>query len=172
MEKVCMNAWELPKVLEERLKEKYGDDWEKYVKAKAINEEEFEEQVKDKAKDQRKIQREKTLSGFLKKVGLKKRDMLQSTMLFDGVKEADALFQAERKIGDWIFSSAVFFFALALIEAIIIIICLLPLKEKVPYLVTFSNATQNFAIVQRADKSIRANQALIRQLVASYVNNR
>ncbi|GAA7749741.1 hypothetical protein HpMS204_00720 [Helicobacter pylori] len=97
--------------------------------------------------------------------------MLQSTMLFDGVKEADALFQAERKIGDWIFSSAVFFFALALIEAIIII-CLLPLKEKVPYLVTFSNATQNFAIVQRADKSIRANQALIRQLVASYVNNR
>lgn len=96
--------------------------------------------------------------------------MLQSTMLFDGVKETDALFQAERKIGDWIFSSAVFFFALALIEAIII--CLLPLKEKVPYLVTFSNATQNFAIVQRADKSIRANQALIRQLVASYVNNR
>ncbi|GAA9025475.1 hypothetical protein Taitung203_03360 [Helicobacter pylori] len=96
--------------------------------------------------------------------------MLQSTMLFDGVKEADVLFQAERKIGDWIFSSAVFFFALALIEAIII--CLLPLKEKVPYLVTFSNATQNFAIVQRADKSIRANQALVRQLVASYVNNR
>ncbi|GAA9417412.1 hypothetical protein BTM474_01210 [Helicobacter pylori] len=170
MEKVCMNAWELPKVLEERLKEKYGDDWEKYVKAKAINEEELEEQVKDKAKEQRKIQREKILSGFFKKVGLKKRDMLQSTMLFDGVKEADALFQAERKMGDWIFSSAVFFFALALIEAIII--CLLPLKEKVPYLVTFSNATQNFAIVQRADKSIRANQALIRQLVASYVNNR
>lgn len=34
-----MNAWELPKVLEERLKEKYGDDWEKYVKAKAISEE-------------------------------------------------------------------------------------------------------------------------------------
>ncbi|GAA6984718.1 hypothetical protein VN0806_14890 [Helicobacter pylori] len=100
MEKVCMNAWELPKVLEERLKEKYGDDWEKYVKAKAINEEELEEQVKDKAKEQQKIQREKTLSGFLKKVGLKKRDMLQSTMLFDGVKEADALFQAERKIGD------------------------------------------------------------------------
>ncbi|GAA8416709.1 hypothetical protein Hpkin68_15310 [Helicobacter pylori] len=171
MEKVCVNAWELPKVLEERLKEKYGDDWEKYVKAKAINEEELEEQVKSKAKEQQKIQREKTLNGFLKKVGLKKRDMLQSTMLFDGVKEADMLFQAERKIGDWIFSSAVFFFALALIEAIIII-CLLPLKEKVPYLVTFSNATQNFAIVQRADKSIRANQALVRQLVASYVNNR
>ncbi len=105
-----MNAWELPKVLEERLKEKYGDDWEKYVKAKAINEEELEEQAKDKAKEQQKIQREKTLSGFLKKVGLKKCDMLQSTMLFDGVKEADALFQAERKIGDWIFSSAVFFF--------------------------------------------------------------
>ncbi|GAA9227561.1 hypothetical protein HpHA212_08920 [Helicobacter pylori] len=59
MEKVCMNAWELPKVLEERLKEKYGDDWEKYVKAEAINEEELEEQVKDKAKDQQKIQREK-----------------------------------------------------------------------------------------------------------------
>lgn len=171
-----MNARGLPKVLEERLKEKYGDDWKKYVKAKAINEEELEEQAKDKAKEQQKIQREKTLSGFLKKVGLKKRDMLQSTMLFDGVKEADVLFQAERKIGDWIFSSAVFFFALALIEAIIIIIiiiiCLLPLKEKVPYLVTFSNATQNFAIVQRADKSIRANQALVRQLVASYVNNR
>ncbi|GAA8359707.1 hypothetical protein HpDR37_19690 [Helicobacter pylori] len=130
-----------------------------------------DQQVKAKAKEQQKTQREKTLNGFLKKVGLKKRDMLQSTMLFDGVKEADVLFQAERKIGDWIFSSAVFFFALALIEAIIIA-CLLPLKEKVPYLVTFSNATQNFAIVQRADKSIRANQALVRQLVASYVNNR
>ncbi len=171
MEKVCVSAWGLPKVLEERLKEKYGDDWEKHVKTKAINEEELEEQVKSKAKEQQKMQREKTLNGFLKKVGLKKRDMLQSTMLFDGVKEADVLFQAERKIGDWIFSSAVFFFALALIEAIIIV-CLLPLKEKVPYLVTFSNATQNFAIVQRADKSIRANQVLVRQLVASYVNNR
>ncbi len=71
-----MNAWELPKVLEERLKEKYGDDWEKYIKAKAINEKELEEQVKDKAKDkakeQRKIQREKILSGFLKKSWSKK----------------------------------------------------------------------------------------------------
>ncbi len=47
-----MNAWELPKVLEERLKEKYGDNWEKYVKAKSINEEELEEQVKDKTKEQ------------------------------------------------------------------------------------------------------------------------
>ncbi len=171
MEKVCMNAWELPKVLEEMLKEKYGDDWEKYVKAKAINEEELEEQVKDKAKEQQKTQREKTLSGFLKKVGLKKRDMLQSTMLFDGVKEADALFQAERKIGDWIFSSAVFFFALAFIEAIIII-CLLPLKEKVPYLVQFSNNKENFALVQKADSTITANKALIRSLVGAYVLNR
>ncbi len=67
-----MSAWELPKVLEEKLKEKYGDDWKKYVKAKAINEEELEEQVKAKAKEQQKTQREKTLNGFLKKVGLKK----------------------------------------------------------------------------------------------------
>ncbi len=51
MEKVCVSAWELPKILEERLKEKYGDDWEKYVKTKAINKEELEEQVKSKAKE-------------------------------------------------------------------------------------------------------------------------
>lgn len=56
MEKVCVSAWGLPKILEERLKEKYGDDWEKYVKAKAINEEELEEQVKAKAKEQQKTQ--------------------------------------------------------------------------------------------------------------------
>ncbi|WQX66179.1 hypothetical protein KVJ67_04760 [Helicobacter pylori] len=66
MEKVCVSAWGLPKVLEERLKEKYGDDWKKHVKAKAINEEELEEQVK--AKEQQKIQRERRLNGFLKKL--------------------------------------------------------------------------------------------------------
>ncbi|WQV61139.1 hypothetical protein KVK31_04830 [Helicobacter pylori] len=64
MEKVCVSAWGLPKILEERLKEKYGDDWEKHVKAKAINEEDLEEQVKSKAKEQQKIQREKHSMDF------------------------------------------------------------------------------------------------------------
>ncbi|EJB81142.1 competence domain protein [Helicobacter pylori Hp H-6] len=68
MEKVCVSAWGLPKILEERLKEKYGDDWEKHVKTKAINEEELEEQVKAKAKEQQKTQRERRLNGFLKKL--------------------------------------------------------------------------------------------------------
>ncbi|EEC23965.1 type IV secretion system protein [Helicobacter pylori] len=49
---------------------------------------------------------------------------------------------------------------------------LLPLKQKEPYLVQFSNNKENFALVQKADSTITANKALIRSLVGAYVLNR
>lgn len=48
----------------------------------------------------------------------------------------------------------------------------MPLKEKEPYLVTFTNDTQSFAIIQKADQSITANEALNRQLLGAYILNR
>ncbi|PAF49635.1 hypothetical protein BKH41_01920 [Helicobacter sp. 12S02232-10] len=101
----------------------------------------------------------------------KARKHLQVTMLFESVSNANTIFKMERKIGDWLILIAGFFFITTLIE-LILIISLFPLKEKVPYLVTFATSTQNFAIVQKADSKITANVALIRQLLGAYILNR
>ncbi|WRF23993.1 virB8 family protein [Helicobacter pylori] len=113
--------------------------------------------------------KERIFKNFFSRIGFDKS--IAPTMLFEEVRDASVIYHLEKKLGDYIFYVACFFFGTTAL-LIILLTVLLPLKEKVPYLVTFSNATQNFAIVQRADKSIRANQALIRQLVASYVNSR
>ncbi|AXX92205.1 hypothetical protein CPU12_01245 [Malaciobacter molluscorum LMG 25693] len=58
---------------------------------------------------------------------------------------------------------------------VILIICtisLFPLKEKVPYLVYFSNAQTSFVSVRKADSSITEDEAVRLGLVMSYVINR
>lgn len=89
--------------------------------------------------------------------------------LFEGVKDYSFILQVQRKI----FNFATYGFIISLILNLILFIAiffiLLPLKEKEPYLVTFNNAEQNFAIVQKADSSITANEALKRQLIGAYI---
>lgn len=55
---------------------------------------------------------------------------------------------------------------------IICIISLFPLKEKVPYLVHFSNAQTNFVSVKKADSSITEDKLVQLSLVMGYVLNR
>ncbi|MDO7253080.1 type IV secretion system protein [Helicobacter cappadocius] len=91
--------------------------------------------------------------------------------VFESVQDAGSIFKIERKIGDYLILIALFFFLTSFIE-FIIILTLLPLKEKEPYLVTFTNDTQSFAIIQKADQSITANEALNRQLLGAYILSR
>ncbi|PAF48820.1 hypothetical protein BKH41_04115 [Helicobacter sp. 12S02232-10] len=115
--------------------------------------------------------RDKIKEFFENKLLSKTRKRLQIETLFESVGNANTIFKVERKIGDYLILIAGFFFITSLIE-LILIISLFPLKEKEPYLVTFSTSTQNFAIVQKADSKITANKALIRQLLGAYILNR
>lgn len=101
----------------------------------------------------------------------KLRSKFKSTSVFETVQDAGSIFKIERKIGDYLILIATFFFLTSFIEFILIVI-LLPLKEKEPYLVTFTNDTQSFAIIQKADQSITANEALNRQLLGAYILSR
>lgn len=101
----------------------------------------------------------------------KVRSKFKSTSIFETVQDAGSIFKIERKIGDYLILIATFFFLTSFIEFIIIVV-LLPLKEKEPYLVTFTNDTQSFAIIQKADQSITANEALNRQLLGAYILSR
>ena len=88
---------------------------------------------------------------------------------FEGVQNCSTLYQIQRKIFDFATYGFVLSLLLNLLQFFAIFFVLLPLKEKEPYLVSFSNQEQNFAIVQKADFSITANDALKRQLVGSYI---
>lgn len=99
------------------------------------------------------------------------RSKFKSSSVFETVQDAGSIFKIERKIGDYLILIALFFFLTSFIE-FVIILALLPLKEKEPYLVTFTNDTQSFAIIQKADQSITANEALNRQLLGAYILSR
>lgn len=99
------------------------------------------------------------------------RSKFKSSSVFETVQDAGSIFKMERKIGDYLILIALFFFLTSFIQ-FIIILALLPLKEKEPYLVTFTNDTQSFAIIQKADQSITANEALNRQLLGAYILSR
>ncbi|PAF42181.1 VirB8/TrbF family protein [Helicobacter sp. 11S03491-1] len=101
----------------------------------------------------------------------KLRQKMYSNSIYETVQDAGSLFKIERKIGNYLILIAGFFFLISFIE-FILILTFFPLKEKEPYLVTFSNDTQNFAIIQKADQSITANEALNRQLLGAYIINR
>ncbi|WP_233709197.1 VirB8 family type IV secretion system protein [Helicobacter suis] len=102
---------------------------------------------------------------------LTKKEKLETSVLFEKVQESSLVFKMEGKILDYLLIISIFFFITTCL-LIICLIVLLPLKEKEPYLVTFATSTQNFALVQRADKRISANEALVRQLLGAYILNR
>lgn len=92
-------------------------------------------------------------------------------ILFERVKDAQSLFELERRIQRYISLFALAFFIVSIIE-FLVILTLIPLKEKEPYLVGFSNATQSFVTIQKADEEITANESLIKSLINAYIYNR
>lgn len=92
--------------------------------------------------------------------------------VFEDVSNCNYIFSIQRKIFDFATYGFVISLIINLVCFIAIFFVLLPLKEKEPYLVAFSNNEQNFANVQKADFSITANEALKRQLVGAYILGR
>ncbi len=113
--------------------------------------------------------KERIFKNFFYRIGFDKS--IAPTMLFEEVRDASVIYHLEKKLGDYIFYVACFFFGTTAL-LIILLTVLLPLKQKEPYLVQFSNNKENFALVQKADSTITANKALIRSLVGAYVLNR
>ncbi|WQZ04684.1 virB8 family protein [Helicobacter pylori] len=113
--------------------------------------------------------KERIFKNFFSRIGFDKS--IAPIMLFEEVRDASVIYHLEKKLGDYIFYVACFFFGTTALLVILLIV-LLPLKEKEPYLVQFSNNKENFALVQKADSTITTNKALIRSLVGAYVLNR
>lgn len=86
-------------------------------------------------------------------------------------KDANFLFKLERHIKQYMF-----FWIIAESIIIVLLVCgfiiLLPLKQNVPYLVFFSNAESNFVRVEQANLNIRSEEALLKSILASYVQKR
>lgn len=96
---------------------------------------------------------------------------LDGISIFEKVNDARSLFLLEKTIHKNIIYVAFFFFITTII-CLLLIIALFPLKEKEPYLVGFSDATQNFVNIERADSTITSNEALVRSLIGAYILQR
>lgn len=121
-------------------------------------------------------QPQKPLPEYLKKIKDKLQDIniphhIKLDTIFDTVKDAHSIFAIEKKTYDFVLNLNKMLIAI-IVALCILIICLFPLKEKEPYLVGFSNATQNFVHIEKANETITANEALLRNLIGSYIINR
>lgn len=118
----------------------------------------------------------KEIPAYLKKIQDKIKDFnvphhIKIDTIFDTVKDAHTIFALERKTYDFVINLNKLLIGIICL-LIICIISLFPLKEKEPYLVGFSNATQNFVHIEKANETITANEALLRNLIGSYIINR
>ncbi|WP_394996094.1 type IV secretion system protein [uncultured Helicobacter sp.] len=118
----------------------------------------------------------KPLAPYLDKVKDKLKNInvphhIKLETMFDTVKDAHTIFAVEKKTYDFVINLNKMLIAIIAI-LIILIISLFPLKEKEPYLVGFSNATQNFVHIEKANETITTNDALLRNLIGSYIINR
>ncbi|KGI55491.1 type IV secretion system protein [Campylobacter sp. MIT 97-5078] len=86
-------------------------------------------------------------------------------------KDSNFIFNLERNIRQYFFILNIIF-AVIIVLLILLFSLLLPLKEKKPYLVFFSDAQSNFVRVEQANYNIRANEALLKGIIASYVLKR
>lgn len=121
-------------------------------------------------------QEEKKISPYLQKLqeGIKNFNVphhIKIDTIFDTIKDAHTIFAIEKKTYDFVLNLNKLLIALVIILSILII-SLFPLKEKEPYLIGFSNASQNFVHIERANETITANEALIRSLIGAYIINR
>ena len=86
-------------------------------------------------------------------------------------RDPNHIFRTERNI-----NATMFLWILILSGIIMLLIVgffiLLPLKQKEPYLVFFSNADTNFVRVEQGNYDIRADEALLKSIIATYLLNR
>lgn len=86
-------------------------------------------------------------------------------------KDPNYIYRTERTL-----KQTMFLIILTLCVVIVFLVIgffvLLPLKQKQPYLVFFSNADTNFVRVEQANYNIRADEALLKSILASYLLNR
>ena len=81
------------------------------------------------------------------------------------------IYRMERHIKQYMFLW-ILTLSLIIIMLVICFIVLLPLKQKQPYLVFFSNADTNFVRVEQANYDIRSDEALLKSIIATYLINR
>ena len=86
-------------------------------------------------------------------------------------KDPNFVFSLERNLRQYLFllNIGFIFIIIALITLLIIV---LPLKEKEPYLVFFSEPQTNFVRVTPANYDIRTDEALLKGIIAGYVKKR
>lgn len=108
---------------------------------------------------------------FLDKTNKNLNSNLKSINIFENINDARSIYLAERLVKKYLIYIT-FFFVFLSITQLILIIFLFPLKEKEPYLIGFSEASQNFVTIEKANRTISSNEALIRSLIGSYILNR
>lgn len=86
-------------------------------------------------------------------------------------KDSNFLFKLERHIKQYMFFWIIIESALIAL-LVIAIMAMLPLKKNEPYLVFFSNAESNFVRVTPGNLDIRSEEALLKSILASYVQKR
>ncbi|MCE3040026.1 VirB8/TrbF family protein [Helicobacter anatolicus] len=132
----------------------------------------FKEKIKLQAEQEENLQKEKLdiIAKNANKGIFKTKPRLNS--LFEDVNNANYLLLIKEKIFDFSVYGFLISMVLNILFVFIIFFVMLPLKTKEPYLVTFVNDTNNFGIVQKADSTISANEALRRKLIGAYIFNR
>ena len=91
--------------------------------------------------------------------------------MIDERKDPNYIFKLERNI------KAIMLYIIIILAIIIIllttaILFLTPLKEVKPYLMFFSEPNTNFVRVEQANLNIRAEEALLKNIIAGYVKKR
>lgn len=86
-------------------------------------------------------------------------------------KDPNFVFSLERNIRQYMFVLNIVF-AFIIVLLVITLFFLIPLKEKKPYLVFFSNEQSNFVRVEPANYNIRNDEALIKGILTGYVLKR
>lgn len=86
-------------------------------------------------------------------------------------KDPNFVFSLERNLRQYLFLLNIVF-ALIIIALIVCIMIIMPLKEKQPYLVFFSEPATNFVRVEPANYDIRGDEALLKGIIAGYVKKR
>ena len=94
-----------------------------------------------------------------------------SMTFYDEQKDPNFVFRLERNLRQYLFLLNIVF-ALIIIALVLLLMALLPLKEKQPYLVFFSEPATNFVRVEPANYDIRGDEALLKGIIAGYVKKR
>jgi type IV secretory pathway component VirB8 len=91
--------------------------------------------------------------------------------MFEKVKDTIAVYTLEKNLTLMLYRLVIALIVLVIV-LVIAIFSLFPLKEKVPYLVQWTNSELNFATVQKADENVQSNYSIRKNLVGTYVINR